>query len=59
MALTDEDKKRIAREVIVNATDIEYSDVYEHYELEDEDEDTWREVHDLTLTATVTVSWDD
>ena len=60
MNLTEEQHKEWARNYLENVG-VEYSDVYEDYELEelDADEDDWLAIYDLTNTAKVTVTWED
>ena len=60
MMLTDEQHREWARDYLANI-DVEYSSVYEDYELEESgaDEDDWLAIYNLTNTAKVTVTWEE
>lgn len=60
--MTEEECREIARDLMVNATDIEYMDIFEEVEMEydsDDPEADAQAIHKLITTAKVTVTWEE
>lgn len=62
MAISDKQAQEWAEYFISQANDFyEFSDIYEDEDFTEDypDEEDWKSVHELMVTANITIDWDD